>query len=346
MLSVNHRIRLILILLTVFFIAILAIQPVASLRVESGDFRIAVSKGDTYTIPIAVSIGSQESAGDYAIDVGGFGETPDGIYQSLPASNDTSSFSARPYITVNQPTVHLNPGEREYSNITIRVPANAPDGGRYALILVHPAPAAGGAGSGISTAVQIPVMLTIAGSTLTQTGSITNLATGEMVTGEPIKILTTLKNTGNYHYYGAFVNVTVTDAAGKVVATTSTDPSRPAIIPGYAITFVTPITATLSPGTYTVKADAKLADGMVLLDSKTASFTIQTPYVPPTPTPQATVTVAGGTPIPSYTVPAPAGTTGPNKIPFLPIYTPGPDALMTVGVVSAALLLWSAKRRR
>jgi hypothetical protein len=98
-------------------------------------------------------------------------------------------------------------------------------------------------------------------------------------------IQTTIQNTGNHHFYSAFVNVTVTDSAGNVVATESTKPSVWALIPGNEMTLMTPISTALAPGTYTVMSEAKIVEGMALLDSKTASFTVVEPgAAAPTPT--------------------------------------------------------------
>lgn len=324
-------------------IALLIMYPGSCMTVYGGKIAPTVVPGQTYTFPMAVSLSPTDAAADYAIGVYGFGQYSTGVYRPLDPSADTSPYSARGYTTVDQPKIHLDPGDRKAFNVTIRVPQNPGDGGRYALILVRPAPQAG-EGASVTVAFQDPVMLTISGSKLTKTGTISEVKADEVTTGTPLTISTTLLNTGNYHYYNSFVNVTITDASGNMVATASTRPTDSALIPGCTMTFTTPITATLPEGTYTVKSDAKLADGMVLLDSKTTTFTIQAPYVPPTPTPKTSI--AGATQPPAGSTPAPAGTKAPNKIPFLPIYTPFPDALATVGVVSAALFLWSARRRR
>jgi hypothetical protein len=84
-------------------------------------------------------------------------------------------------------------------------------------------------------------MLTLKGTSLTQTGAITNVQAGEAVAGKPVVIQTTLKNTGNHHYYGPFVNITITDSGGNVVATASTTPSIFALIPGNEMTIKTPL---------------------------------------------------------------------------------------------------------
>ena len=317
--------------------SILVIQPVMALKVVNPKIMADVVPGQTYQFPMAVSIDMNDPATDVAIDVLGFGQSPGGSYSWLTPAQDTGPYSARSFVAVDSSLLHLNPGQRIDFNATIRVPQNVGEGGRYALIFIHPPPT----GSGLVATITVPVMLTMKGTTLIHTGTITNLQAGEEVTGRPIEIRTTLQNTGNHHYYGALVNITVTDSAGNLVARESTTTIF-ALIPENQMTFATPITSTLSPGTYTVKSEAKLADGMALLDSKTATFTIQTPYVPPTP--QTTIT--GGAQVPTGTTATPVEAEGPKKVPFLPIYTPGPDALVIIEGLSVAFLLWTARLRR
>jgi hypothetical protein len=269
-----------------------ALQPVSALTVEGAKIMEDVMPGTTYQFPMAVSIRPDEPAADYAVEVVGFGQSAAGAYTLLSAPEDTGPFSARPLVTVGFPLVHLAPGQRKAFNATIRVPRNAGAGGRYAIIHVHPSGGAGGQAS-FAAAVMVPVMLTVKGTTLTHTGSITNLVVGEVVPGKPIEIDTTLKNTGNHHYYGARVNVTVTDSSGKAIASGST-PTVFALIPGNEITFKTPIAAAITHGTYTVKAEARRAEGGFLLDSKTTPLTIRAGYVPPFQ--ETSITLAPGGP--------------------------------------------------
>ncbi len=266
-------------------ILLFAVQPVTALKVENPIIRMDVTPGMTFKFPMAVSINTGDPAADYAVEVLGFGQSPGDSYSLLTVAADTSPYSARTFISIDTPNIHLDSGQRKTFNATISVPQNVGEGGRYALISIHPAITKGSGQTSFTTAITVPVMLTMKGTSLTHTGAITNLDPGEVVTGKPMEIITTLKNTGNHHYYRAFVNVTVTDSTGKVIATASTTPSVFASIPGYEMTFTTPVTATLAPGTYTVKSEAKLLEGMALLDTKTVSFTVAEPGAPTPPTP-------------------------------------------------------------
>ena len=161
---------------------------------------------------------------------------------------------------------------------TISLPKDVGAGGRYAIIYLHALP---GKGKSFTTAVMVPVLITDSGTALTETGSITNLQVSDVTVGQPITVTTSLKNTGNYHYYRTVNEVIVTDANGKVLADNSTPPSVYAIIPGSTVGYtVQPDLKNLPLGTYTVNSKVLLEDGTVL-DNKTTTFAVKTNYVPP-----------------------------------------------------------------
>ena len=197
--------------------------------------------------------------------------------------------------------IHIDPGQRKAFNATIRVPANIGDGGRYALIHIHPA-ATGTGQASFATAIIVPVLLTVKDSKLVETGTITGINVGDIVAGKPIMVATTLKNTGNHHYYGVVNQVTITDAAGNTVATAKANPMPNAVIPGQSVRFDAPVSTPLSVGTYTVKSDMMLESGTVL-DSSSTSVTVKEAYIPPftesgkkiSPDNPSTLTVPEGT---------------------------------------------------
>jgi hypothetical protein len=267
--------------LLVFFLLLTAILvPVVAVKVEGAKIMMDVKPDTTYIFPMAVSIGAHDKASDYAAEVYGFGQSANaGSYTPLTASEDTGAYSARGFVTVTRPLIHLNPGERVEFNATIKVPANAGDGGRYAIIHIHPV-AAGTAQASFTTAVIVPVMLTISGSKITETGTITDVSVGDIVAGKPITVTTTLKNTGNHHYYKAASRVTVTDSAGATVGMASASPVINAVIPGQSVRFPVPLSTALPPGTYTVKSEM-LLESSAVLDSRSTTFTVSEAYVPP-----------------------------------------------------------------
>ena len=264
-------------------LVLLAISiPATALRVEGMKIQLDVEAGKTYTYPMAVSSNADEPAMDVAIDVMGIGNYPAGSYKALSPAEDTGLYSARSFVTAETTRVHLNPGDRHPFNLTIRVPPDVGNGGRYAMILIHPVSAQGTAqGAGVSTALIASVLLTVQGSNLIRTGSITNLQVDEAPGGRSLEAQTTIRNTGNYHYYGTLVNITITDTSGRVVATGSTPPSFFSLFPGNEITLAAPISSALAPGSYTLKSEARIADGLMFLDSRTVPVTIASGYTPP-----------------------------------------------------------------
>ena len=145
--SLCHRkkFRIPVLALMLFFIATCAIQPAAALKVEGAKIMLDVVPDTNYIFPMAVSINPTDPASDYAVDVLGFGQSVDGgSYTPLTAADDTGAYSARALVTVDSPVIHIDPGQRKAFNATIRVPQNIGDGGRYALIHIHPAATGGG----------------------------------------------------------------------------------------------------------------------------------------------------------------------------------------------------------
>lgn len=296
------RYRTILPILFLILLLVIISVPVTALKVEGAKIMLDVKPGTTYIFPMAVSIKPDDSASEYAIDILGFGQSLDaGLYQGLPADKDTGLYSARSYISFPSATVYINPGERKEFNATVKLPSNIGEGGRYAVVLIHPA-AAGSGQAAIATAVLVPVMLTVQGSKLVETGTITSIDVGEIVEAKPITVTTTLRNTGNHHYYGVVNQVTITDAGGKTVASAKTDPFSRAVIPGQSVRFDAPVSTPLAVGTYTVKSEMMLESGTVL-DSSSTSVTVKEAYIPPftesamkiTPDNPATIKVPEGT---------------------------------------------------
>jgi hypothetical protein len=237
-----------------------------------------ISAGGTATHKITIYLDPSEEAADVGVEVYGFGQDLQKSYITLDQAHDDKPNSARSYITLDNSTVHLKPGDRQVVNAKISIPSNVGSGGRYALIYVHALP---GKGKTVTTAILIPVMITISGTTPTETGSITDLSVGDVILGQPITITTTLKNTGNYHYYHTINVVEIHDNNGKIIENYSTEPSMSAIIPGNTVTYMaTPELQNLPVGSYTADSKICLENGKVL-DEKTTTFTVKKNYIPP-----------------------------------------------------------------
>lgn len=266
-------------LMGIMIILVICPGPVSAINVVGAKYMETVKAGDTATHVITVSTQATDPPMDIVVDVLGFGQTETMSYSSLSAADDTSPYSARKFITLDTASFHLEPGDTKKITATIIIPNDVGDGGRYAIISLHNAPSGSGTTAYV-TAVAVPVMITIANSNLQQKGVITDIKTGEIVTGQPLRITTSLKNTGNVHYYETKNTVTVSDSSGNVLGTVSTVPSVYAIIPSYTVNYVVTLDKALSPGTYSVKSEVSLGDGTVL-DTKTATFDVKSNYVAP-----------------------------------------------------------------
>ncbi|MDO9069282.1 MAG: hypothetical protein Q7W05_12585 [Deltaproteobacteria bacterium] len=273
----NRTAPLLVLLLLIAGLALVA--PASALKVDGARIALDVTPGQTVTSPIGVSIKADEAEGDFAVEVLGFGQAvSDGTYTGLLAAADTSPYSARPFITIDTPTVHLKPGTRADVTATIKVPADAKDGGRYAIILVHPATAASGQQTAFATAVAIPVILTIKGGKIDEQGGIAAVETSKLEIGKPFTVTSTMSNTGNYHYYGIVSNVSVADAKGKEVANVKTTPMSRAIVPGQQVKIPAQVAQGLPEAMYTLTVRMETQDG-TLLSTQSKSLQVGNPKV-------------------------------------------------------------------
>jgi hypothetical protein len=301
-------------IVAVIFLLLIFITPAAALGVLGAKYSGSIAPGGTDTQVMTIDIGANDSPTDVVVGVAGFGQTPGGAYIPLNAADDLSPYSARTFITLDNTTIHVEPGTTQGVTATISLPQNVGAGGRYAIIYIRSIP---GKGAAMSTAVDVPVFITVAGTTPTITGTITQVTTGAVTLGQPITVTTTFTNTGNYHYYAASNEVALTDANGNLVGNVSTTPMATAIIPGNTVQFVAqPPVNNLKVGNYTV--DSKVILNGQVLDEKTTTLTIQTNYIPPatesniTVTPGSPATLA--TPDGRYSVSLPQGAVTDNVV--------------------------------
>ena len=265
--------------------------PVSAISVSGAKYMKSIPPGGTDTQKMTIGIGADEDPADVMVEVLGFGQTSNQVYTALSPDNDRSPYSARTFISLDTDTIHLEPGDKKEVTATISLPGNVGAGGRYAIIYIHALP---GEGKSFTTAVNVPVLVTISGSSPTEAGSITRLDVGEVTIGQPISIITSFENTGDYHYYHTVNHVTLTDSMGNIIAQNSTPPSVYAIIPGNEVEFtVRPDLKDLPPGTYLVSSRVILESGQVL-DEKTATFGIKESYAPPLT--ESSVTLSPGSP--------------------------------------------------
>ena len=239
-----------------------------------------VIPGQTLIWSSVVSIGASDPATVITVQVEGMTQGSDGTMETLSSSQDTGSYSARQFITLDQSSFPLAPGGSQKVTATIQVPQNAGDGQRFAMINIQ-TQATPGNGVNTISAVNVPIYLTITGSQMINTGKITGITTGDITNSQPIDIKTEFQNTGNYHFK-VEGEVVVTNDQGVTLETVPIPLTTSNILPGVSrdIEAVFTPSGSLAPGTYTISSKIMLADG-TLLDQSTSTFTVQKPYVPP-----------------------------------------------------------------
>jgi hypothetical protein len=272
----NYSLSLIMIGLIIFLI--LFSLPVTAIKVGGSVYIGTIAPGSSAVHTMNISTSENERPMDLVVDVQGLGQSLQQGNTGLPPEKDTSPYSARTFITVSPQTFHLEPGASQEVTATITVPQNAGAGGRYAMITIHNAPVGTGS-TVIVTAISVPIAITLAGTASTMTGTITNVAVADVIPGQPIKITTTLKNTGNY-FYKVKTNVSVTDSAGKNVAEGGSLLSSRSIIPSFTQNYEVNLATPLPVGTYSITSTAS-RDDSTILDTKTIPFEIKSAYVAP-----------------------------------------------------------------
>jgi len=257
---------------------ILGPLPAAAIRVGGSVYTGTIAPGSSAVHTMNISTNPGDPPMDLMVDAVGLGQSLQQSNSGLTPERDTSPYSARTFITVNPTTFHLDPGASQEVTATITVPQNVGEGARYAMITIHNAPI--GTGSTlIVTAISVPMLIILGGTATTMTGTITNVAVADVIPGQPIKITTSLKNTGNYHYK-VKTNVSVTDSTGKIVAEGGLAAPSRLIIPPFTGDFTVNLATPLPVGTYTITSTVSRDDG-TLLDTKTIPFEIKSPYIAP-----------------------------------------------------------------
>ena len=199
-----------------FSLFFLATPVSAGLQISGSLLQQDVSPGDTIQHVMTVTLINEKAPADVSLEVGGLGTTAEGRPRLIPGEEDTSPYSARPFITLDKDTLRLDPDTPQTVTATIRIPRDVGAGGRYAMIHISTAPKGGTVA--LVTAVDVPVVLPVKGTGQTATGEITSVdfreATGS---GQPAVISVTLKNTGNIHFENAITRITLSDTSGTTV---------------------------------------------------------------------------------------------------------------------------------
>ena len=278
---------LLALLLTILLVPIMAsaddnTSSVPGITVSNAGIVNVVSPGQVITQTMNVSIGLNTPATTVTVDIDGVAQSNNGTYILLDAAQDTSPDTARPFISVNKNSFQLQPGGSQDLVATITIPQGASLGGYFAVIHIsNPPVAESGSNIAISTAVNVPVYLTIKGSQLNQTGTITGITSGIITNGQPINITTTFQNTGNI-YFKVEGQTSIIDDQGVTLDTIPMPLTNSSIIPSMSrdLNAIFTPSGSLSPGTYTIRSEVMSSDS-ILLDQSKSTFTIKAPYKPP-----------------------------------------------------------------
>jgi methionine-rich copper-binding protein CopC len=259
------------------FICIFAIFLVAScsaLTVGNPRCIAEVAPGETITHTMVVSMDGETSAKKLTVGAAEFGLSRTGDY--FISDSGKNPYSAKNYISLDKEEFVLFPGQSETVTATISVPENAGAGGRYAIIFIRNIPE-GDRMVSIVSGITVPVLLTLEGTALLDSAEISGILVDEAVSGMPLRVTATIRNTGNHHFL-ALGEVAVYDDTGERVTEVQTKPVMS--IPGYDVDLVAAVDTHLNPGKYTAEVTVTRDDGMTVATGSSA-FTIAQPYVPP-----------------------------------------------------------------
>ena len=238
---------------------------------------ISPSQSETYIMNVG---NTNEEPMDITVEVKGLGNYITGPMEALIPDDDQSPYTARTFITATPTSFRLEPGQSQDITITVNVPTDVGDGGRYANVFIYTAPSGGGQ-IGVSIAVGAQVILTIQGSNIIITGDITSIDIPQAVSEQLLEATVTLQNTGNYHYKLNCSGVVWNGDRSQMVGVSWSTDSIYNLIPTFSRQIVVPlnISQELTPGTYHLDIEAYTEEG-ILLDSGTRSFVITDTYKP------------------------------------------------------------------
>ena len=241
-----------------FFLALSATVNASDLTVSGGIFKADVIPGEQIEHKIAISIGDNTNSTTANAGLFGYGLTLTGGIGPTPSEKDTNPYSARGFLNISPESAILNPDESVTFVLIGKIPEDVGSGGRYALVYIDTPPRGSGQ-VGIALAAIIPVILTISGSDLNETGEITNL------TASIDNISAIFENTGNYHYK-ASAEAVLKDDKGNVIANATAPLTFTSIIPTASWLFEMAFDneTNLNSGTYTVEVSVIHENGTVL----------------------------------------------------------------------------------
>jgi len=226
-----------------------------------------VVPGEVISHEITVSLSGNETSMEAVGGLFGHGMGLDGARIPQEDTEEMKPYSAVGFLKLTPDRVQVEEGARAVFLLEGRVPEDVGSGGRYALVEIHTPPQGEGQ-VGIALATIAPIMLTIAGTDLVETGEISSLN----VSADGVSVI--FKNTGNHHFK-ASAEAALMDAEGEVVATSEAPLMYTSLVPTASWLFDMAFEAEeeLAPGTYTVEVSVIHEDGTVL-DTEETTFEV------------------------------------------------------------------------
>ena len=237
-----------------------------TLTVSPPIISLAVAPGGTGTTELTLHAGISENV---SIEADGLTQGLDGSFQSVSAAQDKSPYSARSMMTFSPQSFQMQAGDSQTVTITVKVPADAGAGTRYAILKITGTPVSS-QNVGIGAELGVSSLVTISNSSQEHTGSIRDLAVGKIVEGQPLAVTGTLVNTGNSHY-GAMPNqvntsAVLTNSNGDEIASNRAVMEGNSIVPTFGRQFSLALKSShaLADGSYRLQVAATLQDGTAL----------------------------------------------------------------------------------
>jgi len=248
----------------------------ADLKVSGGVFAISAVPLQHVEHVITVSNGDSDRPINLVANVAGFGQAPDGSDIVLDESTDNSPYTARPFLNLTPAAFSLDPGQSQRITLEGDIPDGVGNGGRYALVNIHSIPVSSvvNGSAPVSVSIDVPVLITIYGSTIQTLGNISSMTLGAPSSTGARSVSALLDNVGNYHYKALAKSILTSNATGEVLAYAATSLSSSTIIPTTSRLFNMQLKpgSALVPGEYVVSTTIVAADNTVLA-KKDVKFT-------------------------------------------------------------------------
>jgi hypothetical protein len=274
----NFRVRFTLCTLVLAVIAALIytipVLATPSFQITNDLMVLTLSPGQSYSVPITITDVSSNEPMNPKIEVDGLGEALDGSTLAVPASQDTSPFSARNFCSVDKNTISIQPGGSQTVTVTVSVPAGTQPSEYYAAVYIYNQPSSTDT-TGIQTGSIVPVLLTVPGFTASQSATMSGPTVPQTAAGQTITTTSLLQNTGNCRISAASDTFTLYNSAGTQVAQTVIPLASPSILPNYSRQFVASFSGQPT-GNYTVKSTITLGNGASLAAQTVSLNVVQT----------------------------------------------------------------------